>query len=274
MNLIRLLAATSFMTLALLSSISPILADNPPVKTGADVKDRQEFEVNGVKVENFTGNVTVKSTQDAKTVRVSLKGDDKFLKQILVTDAYEAEKGKLYIAFAKDVPILVNIDKLILTLEVPAKMPLDLTLVGGKGKIGERETDETKVNINGSGDIELESVKNLESEIDGSGEMTIMKIEGDAAISIRGDGKYTIQKGAISNLKASIEGTGIMNINADVKDADLKSDGAGTMELATVTGKLKQSMNGSGTIRISKIEGSFTNKASGSTRLEMNCGKK
>jgi hypothetical protein len=54
----------------------------------------------------------------------------------------------------------------------------------------------------------------------------------------------------------------------------LKSDGAGTISLATVTGNLNQSMSGSGTINIGRFEGSIQNKASGSARLEMGCGKK
>jgi hypothetical protein len=165
-------------------------------------------------------------------------------------------------------------DKLILTLEMPAKMPLDLTLVGGKGTIGPRETNDTKINLNGFGDIKLASVKNLESKIDGSGEITIREIEGDATIAVRGDGSYTIEKGTIPHLKATIDGTGVVTIKADVKDSDLKSNGAGTISLATVTGILGQSMSGAGSISITKVDGSLKNpNISGSAQFEMDCGK-
>jgi hypothetical protein len=267
------LTAISLMAFMSISPLMPVWAENPSLKTGRDVKEMQKIEVNGVKIENFAGNVVVKSLGVGKTVRVSLTGSDELLGQVLVTQDHETQKGNLYIAFESNVPVLNDVNKLILTLEMPANMPLDLTLVGGKGAIGPRETNDTKININGFGDIKLASVKNLESKIEGSGEMTIMDIAGNADIAIRGDGKYVLQKGAIPHLKASIGGTGVMEIMANVQNADLKSDGAGTMTLATVTGKLKQSMSGAGSIRISKIEGSFENKISGSAKLEMNCEK-
>jgi hypothetical protein len=253
--------------------VIPVWAENPPLKIGTDVKEMQKVEVNGVKIENFAGNVIIKSIGTGKTVRVSLTGADELLGQVLVTDSHETQKGNLYIAFESNVPVLNEVNKLILTLEMPAHMPLDLTLVGGKGTIGPRETNDTKINIDGFGDIKLASVKNLESKIEGSGEMTIMDITGNAEIAIRGDGKYVLQKGTIPHLKASIGGTGVMEIMADVHDADLKSEGAGTMTLATVTGKLNQSMSGAGSIRISKIDGSFENKISGSAKLKMNCSQ-
>lgn len=274
MNLKSLLTAISLIASLLIASAMPVWAKSPPLKTGMDAKIPQTIEVNGVKIENFAGSVIVKSAGTGKMVRVSLKGSDELLKQIMITDDHQADKDNLYIAFKEDAPVLNDMDKLILTLEMPAKMPLDLTLVGGKGNIGPRETNDTKINLNGFGDIKLASVKNLESKIDGSGEITIREIEGDATIAVRGDGSYIIEKGTIPHLKATIEGTGVVTIKADVKDSDLTSNGAGTMSLATVTGILGQSMSGAGSISIAKVDGSLKNhNISGSAQFEMNCGK-
>lgn len=274
MNLKSLLTAISLIASLLIASAMPVWAKSPPLKTGMDAKTPQNVEVNGVKIENFAGSVIVKSAGTNKMVRVSLKGSDELLKQIMITDDHQADKGNLYIAFKEDAPVLNDMDKLILTLEMPAKMPLDLTLVGGKGNIGPRETNDTKINLNGFGDIKLASVKNLESKIDGSGEITIREIEGDATIAVRGDGSYIIEKGTIPHLKATIDGTGVVTIKADVKDSDLKSNGAGTMSLATVTGILAQSMSGAGSISIAKVDGSLKNhNISGSAQFEMDCGK-
>ena len=246
--LMTAVAASTFLPSAL-----PTFAVNPPLKTGMDVKELTKVEVNGVKIENFAGEVIIHSIGTNKGVRVRLKGSDDLLKQVLVQDSHGEDKGNLYIAFEKNAPVLKDLDKLTLTLEMPAKMPLDLTLVGGNGHIGPRETNETKININGFGAIKLASTKNLHSAIDGSGEITVVNVNGDASLAIRGDGKYVIQKGSISQLKATIQGTGEIDIKANVKDADLKSEGAGTMRLATVTGKLSQSMSGAGTINIAKV---------------------
>jgi len=270
MTLKNLFLASALVASTISLSILPTFSANTPLKTGMDVKELTKVEVNGVKIENFAGRVTVHSLGTGKTVRVGLKGSDDLLKQILVQN----DRGNnLYIAFEKDAPVLKDVNTLNLIIEMPAKMPLDLSLVGGKGEIGPRETDATKVSLNGFGDIKLASTKNLQSAIDGSGEITVVNANGDMAISIRGDGKYLIQKGSIPHLKAYIQGTGEMDIKADVKDADLKSEGAGTMQLATVTGKLSQSMNGAGTINITKVSRSVKNSVTGSGQFDMNCAR-
>jgi len=253
--------------------VQSVEAANPSLKTGMDIKETQKIAVKSVKIENFTGNVFIKSVDTGETVQLSLKGPDDLLKQIIVKDDY-GSNNQLYIAFEKSVPILEGKTKLILTIEMPATMPLDFSLVGGEAAIGVRKTNDTKINLNGFGDIKLASLKDVESRIDGSGEITIDKIEGNAAIAIRGDGKYTLQKGSIPHLKATIQGTGEINVWADVEDADLKSEGAGTMNLATVTGTLVQSSSGAGTIHISKIAGSVKHKIQGEGIVEMSCGKK
>lgn len=262
--LVTAVAASTF-----LSSTLPTIAVNPPLRTGMDVKEMTNVEVNGVKIENFAGKVIIHSMGTNKAVRVRLKGSDDLLKQVLVEDNHGKDNGNLYIAFEKNAPLLKDLDTLTLTLEMPAKMPLDLTLVGGNGHVGPREANETKININGFGDIKLASAQNFQSTIDGSGEITVMNVNGDASLVIRGDGKYVIQKGSIPQLKATIQGTGEIVVKASVKDADLKSEGAGTMNLATVTGKLSQSVSGAGTINIAKVSPPVAEPE----HFDMNCAR-
>ena len=272
-NIKQVLVATAFVSSIVSLSCLPTLGQNPELLTGMDVKEMRETKVKGVTVENFAGQAIIKSIGKDKKVRVSLKGPDALLKKVVVSDHYHKHDGSLYVAFEKDVPILKDLTQLTLTIEMPSNMPLNFSLVGGKADIGERDTNDTKIYLSGFGDIKVKSLKNVESRIDGSGEITILNITGEATIGIRGDGRYSIQKGSISNLKASIEGTGVIDVMADVRDADLKSEGAGSLTLATVTGKLTQSSSGAGVIKISKVEGSISNKVSGSSQLEMNCGK-
>ena len=241
------------------------LASNPALKTGMDIMQPQNLEVNGVKIENFSGKVVIKSVGSNKNVKISLKGDTELLKQVKVGE----DQGNLRIGFEKDAPVVKDIDSLTLNVEMPATLPLELELVGGKAVIGERETEDTRLTLNGFGDIHVASVKNLESIINGSGEITIDKISGTARLTIRGDGKYILKEGKISSLDATIEGTGVIKISADVTDANLTSQGAGTMELSSVSGKLTQHTNGSGTIYIKKIKGSLKHKANGKGHIEM-----
>lgn len=269
----HLFIATAIASSTISLVIWPTFAATPPLKTGMDVKQVTKVEVNGVKVENFAGQIIVRSVGTGNKVSVSLKGDDDLLKQVIVQDDHGDDKKNLYVAFEKDAPVIKDVTRLTLIIEMPAKMPLDLTLVGGKGDIGPRESDITKISLNGFGDIKLASTKNLESTIDGSGEITVLQANGDMAIAIRGDGTYLVEKGSIPNLKASIKGTGEVHVLADVTNADLKSDGAGTMNLATATGVLSQSISGAGTINIAKVSGSVKNKVSGSGQFEMKCGK-
>jgi hypothetical protein len=273
MTLKHIFVATALAALIITPLTVPTFAANTALKTGIDVKELTKVDVNGVKIENFTGEVTIRSIAAGSPVTVSLKGTDDLLHQVLVQDNYGSDKKTLYVAFEKDAPVLKDLSTLKLTVEMPAKMPLDLTLVGGKGDVGPREANDTKVNLNGFGDIKLASAKNLKSTIDGSGEITVANANGEVAITIRGDGKYVVQKGSISHLKATIQGTGEVDIKASVKDADLKSEGAGTMHLATVTGKLSQSMSGAGTINIAKVSGSVTNQVKGSGQFDMDCAK-
>jgi len=269
----RLFVATAITTSVLSPFALSVFAANTPLKTGMDVKELTKVEVNGVKIENFAGEVTIRSVGTGNAVRISLKGADELLRQVLVQDNYGQDKKSLYVAFEEDVPTLKDLSKLKLIVEMPAKMPLDLTIVGGKGDIGPRESNDTKINLNGYGDIKLASTKNLQSAIDGSGEITVANANGDVALSIRGDGKYVIQKGSIPHLKAIIQGTAEVDVKANVMDADLKSEGAGTMNLATVTGKLSQSMSGAGEINIQKVSGSVTNQVTGSGQFDMDCAR-
>jgi hypothetical protein len=269
---LKLIFAAKILTVStLLTTATPVWAATPPINTGLDIKEAQQLEVNGVKVENFAGQVIVKSAGAGKTVRVSLKGADDLLRQVAVSDDHETNKGNLYIAFEKEAPVLKDVSTLTLTLEMPSTMPLDLSIVGGKAEIGKRDSNETKVHLNGFGDVKMMSVKDLESKIDGSGEITVMEGHGNMVISIRGDGKYDIQKGSIPNLKASIQGTGEINVTADVGNAELTSQGAGIMNLRTASGKVSQSISGAGTINITKVQGSLKNKVSGSGQFDMEC---
>ena len=250
----------------------PTFAAITPLKTGIDIKELTKVDVNGVKIENFAGEVTIRSIGTGTTVKVGLKGTNDILKEVLVQDTYGKDKKTLYVAFEKVAPVLKDLSQLKLVVEMPSKMPLDLSLVGGSATVGPRESNDTKVNINGFGTIKLASVKNLQSTIDGSGEITVAHVNGDVTILNRG-GNYVIQRGSISHLKATIQGTSDVDIKASVKDAALKSEGAGTMNLATVTGKLSQSMSGAGTINIAKISGSVTNQVQGSGQFDMDCAK-
>jgi Putative auto-transporter adhesin, head GIN domain len=211
-----------------------------PLITGIDVQKPYRVEVDSVKIENLAGHTQIKSGGSGRNVIVQMVGDPKVLAQILVKE----EAGKLEIAFDHAAPIQKDIYSLKVIVTMPQRMPLDLTLVGGKGEIGHREAD-TTANIDGYGDV-----KSFKSEIKGSGEVTVNKIDGAADIAIRGDGKFMIQKGAISDLKAIIQGTGRMDIRASTKNADLKSDGAGEIKLAKVTGTLKEETQESGKIII------------------------
>lgn len=263
MSLKHLLIATTFMACAI-----PAWTGDFPLKTGLDLKEVRKIEVGGVKIGNFTGQVMIQSTGSDKTVGLSLKGPDDLLKQVVIKE----EQGNVYIGFEKEVPTLKDLGNLNLTVEMPAKMPLEMTLVGGKAVVGPRESNDNQINLNGFGDIKIESVRNIDTKIDGSGEITIVKIEGDAKISIRGDGKYVLQQGTIPHLEASIQGTGLIDVMANVIDAYLVSEGAGTMKLANVKGKLSQSMSGASTISIDKVTGSLKNKVSGSGQFDLNKG--
>jgi hypothetical protein len=241
---------------SLTGSINPAWAANTPLKTGMDIKDEKKIQVNSVKIENFAGSVIINSTGTGKDVSVSLKGDEALLNQVGVKE----DNNELHIAFNKDAPIVKDMDSFNLTVNMPATMPLDLEIFGGKAVVAKRESHDTRLNINGFGDIRADYVKNLESVISGSGEMTVKKIEGNAKLRIEGDGKYNIEQGTIPFLNAKIQGTGLIIINAEIKDADLNSEGAGTMRLAQVDGKLLQTTSGAGTITVHKISGSLKNR--------------
>lgn len=273
MTLKNLSVASALAASIMFSFTIPAFAENTSLKTGMDVKKLTKIEVNSVKIENFAGEVTIRSMGTGTAVRVCLKGADELLKQVLVQGNHGDDKKTLYVAFGEDAPVLKDLSQLKLIIEMPAKMPLDLGLVGGNGDIGPRESNDTKISLNGFGDIKLASTKNLQSTIDGSGEITAANVNGDVTVAIRGDGKYVVQRGSIPHLKATIQGTGDLDIKANVKDADLRSEGAGTMHLATVTGKLSQSMSGAGTINIAKISGSLTNQVTGSGQFDMDCAR-
>jgi hypothetical protein len=159
---------------------------------------------------------------------------------------------------------------LALTIRVPNGMPLGVEESGSVTyRIGPVAGD-LSLDLSGHADIQAERVKNLNTDMSGSGQLGVNEVTGNMNVEESGSAKLSIAKatspdlnlelsgsgsvhvgsGSISRLKMEVSGSAPVEIDATVGDAMIDVSGSGDISVAKVTGNVMKSISGSGDVRI------------------------
>lgn len=131
--------------------------------------------------------------------------------------------------------------RLDLIVRVPSSLRLDIE--DGSGSIKIRGVGTTTI-VDGSGEIDVDTVYGDLTIEDGSGEIDVHNVRG--RVSVREDGSGSIQI-------ADVEG-----------DVDIEEDGSGSISVRDVTGSVRVNEDGSGSIRAVGVSGDFVVDRDGS----------
>lgn len=125
----------------------------------------------------------------------------------------------------------------------------------GSGDVTAGAAQAVETNIAGSGEVTLGAVsQGLEVSIAGSGSTRAASVTGPFEASIAGSGDVDVQGGAISTATISIAGSGDVSIGAPIQELDASIMGSGDVNVASVSGPVKRSVVGSGGVTIGGVK--------------------
>ncbi len=110
-------------------------------------------------------------------------------------------------------------------------------------------TDKLKVDINGSGVVELEvKIKELNVDISGSGELTLFGVADKQDINISGSGKYLALDLETKETEIDVSGSAEAEISAE-KKLDINISGSGKISYKGDPDNFSQNISGSGEVK-------------------------
>lgn len=213
------------------------------------VKGSKNYVTKEIRLEKFTkiqltGSADVTYTQQAGKQKVEVYTSDNIVDLVDI----HVDGGTLCIGFKKNVN--VSYDKLEIRL---CSEELDAIALTGSGDVLLKngvETDELKLSITGSGDIDGSNIRcdNLDIQVSGSGDVKLQEIvAAKTAVSIAGSGDITL-KGRTDKAKYSIAGSGdIIAVGLVARQVSAAIAGSGDIT-CHATEQLKARTSGSGSI--------------------------
>lgn len=116
--------------------------------------------------------------------------------------------------------------------------------------VGKRD-GELELNVRFDGNATVEAAKDVRVRAEGSGDVTIGRLDGGQAdLEVRGSGDIWIKGGDVTNLRAQVAGSGDIRAMITAVDADLTVTGSGDIKVSRVTGRLSERCRGSGDIDV------------------------
>jgi len=265
----HILAATALSTLALTTSLSPVLAQTPEAAT--------------VEIDSFIGRVTI-TNGDEVSIRGEAEGTLSRNGSSLVIDG----KDKVEVTSCRQRNSRVelsfgdwswrgrsggykNIDEY---PHLKITVPEDTRLIIKDSVIyGDVETiDSAEINMPHCSDLVIGDVTGeLDVNIAGSADLTAQDV-GEASIKITGSGDVTVDD--VGSLSLNITGSGDFEAENIAGDVIISVQGSGDVELDKLVGSLTYDSQGSGDLNIDKItQGDVLMTLQGSGDVEIDSGK-
>lgn len=108
------------------------------------------------------------------------------------------------------------------------------------------------VKINGSMNLECESVSKVDIEINGSADVRIKNVTAECSITINGSGSVDVGSGELPELRAHLNGSGSIIASVIANKAELVLRGSGSIQAAQVVEESYEVHGGSGSVRVLK----------------------
>lgn len=145
-----------------------------------------------------------------------------------------------------------NIKVLRATVTLPNLKELQIRGSGDVTSIGTIEAQDLKIDIYGSGDVDLDlKSTNTNVEIRGSGDTDLKGLRGNLDISIVGSGDFEAKEVQLEKLIARIQGSGDVSIIGAAKSSDIEVLGSGDASLKDLKAQTSSvSLRGSGEVEV------------------------
>lgn len=247
----------SFLAIALLAFSTTACSQHYSHSSGGvfgskTVKASKNYVTKDIRVDNFT-NVNIAGSIDVTYTQKAGKPDVKVYTSDNIVDLLNIEvKGNtLNIGFKKGVN--VSYDKL--EIKVSAEK-LNSVNIAGSGDFefaNGLKTDDLKLSVAGSGDIEGSNISctDLGVSIAGSGDINCSNIScGDLKTSIAGSGDLKLTNVSATSTNASIAGSGTLILSGNAQEASYSIAGSGDLFADGLQAKkVSASISGSGDIK-------------------------
>lgn len=204
---------------------------------GKEVKASKNYVTKQIKVSDFdqiavSGSLDVTYTQQSGKPKVEIYTSDNIVDLL---DIY-VKNGKLNLGFKKNVKVSYNKLEIRVTSE-----DLNAVNVAGSGDFkftNGLKTDQLKMNVAGSGDIECKQLK-----------------AADIDISVAGSGDLKIENALVTSVNASVAGSGTVKISGSADKANYSVAGSGDLYANDFkVQNISASVAGSGDIKCHAVE--------------------
>lgn len=134
---------------------------------------------------------------------------------------------------------------------VPKGSAVKVTSVQGNVVIGDTN-GQLHANVFGSNDIKAGKVRDATLAVQGSGNISILAVNGNLSMTIQGSGNIRVRGGSVGSLMVNVMGSGNAKFNGEAMNANLFIMGSGDIDVASVKNKPVQNVMGSGDINVGK----------------------
>lgn len=220
--------------------------------SGKTIKASKNYVTKDIRVDNFTklsvtGSPDVTYTQKAGRPGVEVYTSDNIVDLLDI----HVKDNTLYIGFKKN--ISVSYDKLEVRI---SSETLNGIAVAGSGDVELKnglKTDDLKISVAGSGDIDGNNIActNLDISVAGSGDINSSNVTCDELkVSVAGSGDMKLENVTANLTQASVAGSGTVILKGSTEEAEYSVAGSGDLFASDlVAKKASASVAGSGDIK-------------------------
>ena len=128
---------------------------------------------------------------------------------------------------------------------------LDITINGASDVEIEPDFENSKININGCGDVSAQSTDTLKATVNGSGDINFDSVYESTQITVNGSGDISID--TANNVRALVNGSGDISIDTATGDLSVMIQGAGDMNIGGDVDQFNCQITGSGDIEATDL---------------------
>lgn len=131
--------------------------------------------------------------------------------------------------------------------DVGERLALNLSGLGDVRAGSARKAD---LRVSGMGDVHIRSTSALNAELSGLGDLVVDDASGPVEAELSGMGDIRIRGGHVTTLKLTQSGMGDISFHGVADSLDASSSGMGGIDVAKVTGEVRQRHSGMSHVRI------------------------
>ena len=197
--------------------------------SGMELKEPQNLKVKKIIIDSIVGDGIV-TFHDKPDVRIQILGNDEILKNI------EVHNRKEILKITSQHPEKMTKGVLI-RAQIPSNVELSLGIVGTGDWNIEKIGAPSRINIMGSGNVEIKSIEAKSLHIKSVGSGTV-----------------TVKKGNVKDFNAKLVDEGLIEFGGTTQNAKLNVIGSGKIIISEITQKIQQkNIIGNGRVKIKKM---------------------